>query len=150
MGTDAHPAAEDGFTMIELMVVVLIIGILVAIGLPTFLGARIRAQDRSAQSDIRNAFMAEKAFYADSVTYTTDSTQMTSIEAAIAYVAGDTPLTEGLVYLHFHPLPNEIFVSAKSASGTCFYLREADGGGARYGTSAGCGATDGQAYGSSW
>ena len=46
--------SEEGFTLIELMVVVLIIAILIAIAIPTFLGARQRAQDRAAQSDLRN------------------------------------------------------------------------------------------------
>ena len=46
---------EGGFTLIELMVVVLIIAILIAIAIPTFLGARTRAQNRAVQANLRNA-----------------------------------------------------------------------------------------------
>ena len=56
---------EQGFTLIELMVVVLIIAILIAIAIPTFLGAQDRARDRAAQSDLRNAFTAAKSIASD-------------------------------------------------------------------------------------
>ncbi|MGH2661710.1 MAG: prepilin-type N-terminal cleavage/methylation domain-containing protein [Actinomycetota bacterium] len=60
---------DRGFTLIELMVVVLIIAILIAIAIPTFLGLRERAQNRSAQSDVRNGLTAAKAFYTDNETF---------------------------------------------------------------------------------
>ena len=39
---------DEGFTLIELMVVVMIIAVLIAIAIPSFLGFRSSAQDRSA------------------------------------------------------------------------------------------------------
>jgi type IV pilus assembly protein PilA len=61
---------DKGFTLIELMVVVLIIAILIAIAIPTFLGLRERAQDRAAQAELRDGLTAAKAFYTDDETYT--------------------------------------------------------------------------------
>jgi type IV pilus assembly protein PilA len=51
---------DEGFTLIELMVVLLIIAILLAIAIPTFLGARNTANARSTQENLRNGLTAEQ------------------------------------------------------------------------------------------
>ena len=62
---------EDGFTLIELMVVVMILAILIVMGMPTFLGVRARFQDRAAQTDLRNAVLSARILYTDNATFAT-------------------------------------------------------------------------------
>jgi type IV pilus assembly protein PilA len=67
----AVDGAEAGFTLIELMVVLLIMAILLAIAIPTFLGVKTGAQDRAVQSNLTNGLTSAKAGYANGGTYQT-------------------------------------------------------------------------------
>jgi prepilin-type N-terminal cleavage/methylation domain-containing protein len=69
-------AARRGFTLIEAMIVMVIVGILAGIAIPKFNGTRRNAYIATMRSDLRNLVGAEELFYSDSGRYAADQTHL--------------------------------------------------------------------------
>ena len=121
---------DEGFTLIELMVVVMIIAVLIAIAIPSFLGFRSSAQDRSAQSELRNVLLAEKAFWLDNGDYTETAGDITAFEPN-AVVNADPTLG---VTLDLRDADSDIVCLTRTAdSGNTFSIWESSTAGTFYG-----------------
>jgi type IV pilus assembly protein PilA len=108
---------DKGFTLIELMVVVLIIAILIAIAIPTFLGLRERAQDRAAQAELRDGLTAAKAFYTDDETYTGfDVDAAEAIEPSLDWAGGEPGIESAA--------DNTVVLTQQSESETWFCIQD--------------------------
>jgi type IV pilus assembly protein PilA len=134
---------ERGFTLIELMVVVLIIAILIAIAIPTFLGARNRASDRAAQANLRNTLTAAKTSFTDNDNYSgANAAGLKAIEPSLSYQ--DTADVKGSKNVSvYHNAANDTFIAADYAndSQTCFYIKDVTASGTTFSKTTGNPAT---------
>ena len=121
---------DEGFTLIELMVVVLIIAILLAIAIPTFLGAQNKAKDRSAQSSLRNSLTLAKSANSDLQDYSNPAFfgTLDASEPTIDFVVGGTASLDPKTVSVYTPDANTFIAASWSKAGNCFYIKESSAG----------------------
>jgi type IV pilus assembly protein PilA len=143
---------EDGFTLIELMVVVLIIAILIAIAIPTFLGARQRAQDKAAQSSLRNGLTAAKTIFTDNEDYTSATpAALATTEPSLQFTGGANSSTAPKMVSVATPSDHQIVLASLSKSGKCFWMEDdTQGTGTSFNSTAGPACAAGTAPAAGW
>jgi prepilin-type N-terminal cleavage/methylation domain-containing protein len=72
-----------GFTLIEMLMVVVIIGILVTVMIPRFANTKEKALVVAMKSDLRNLAAAEEGYYYENSSYTSALTLMPSFQPTV-------------------------------------------------------------------
>jgi type IV pilus assembly protein PilA len=115
-----HKKGQKGFTLIELMIVIAIIGILAAIAIPQFTTYKQKGYNIAAKADLKNAYTAAQGYFSDNPAGTvTDPLLLTNGFTPTANVttAVGTGTQAGLTITSTHTASNPAVVYSVDANG---------------------------------
>lgn len=73
--------ARDGFTLVELLIVTVILGVLAAIGIPRYNQMRARSFMTTVASDLRNLAHQQEIYYNTQYTFASDLSELGGVES---------------------------------------------------------------------
>jgi prepilin-type N-terminal cleavage/methylation domain-containing protein len=100
---------NEGFTLVEILIIIAIIGLLAVIAIPQFIGYRSRAIDAQLKSDLRNAAVAVESYFTKNSVYPASVTEIESY--------GFHP-TDGVTLTITVMTPNSYSITAAKPGGT--------------------------------
>src|SRR5436853_6998770 len=113
------------------MLLVLRLGNLTPFAYPTLFRSRTRAQNRAAQSDLRNALVAAKTMYTDTSSYASadsSASGLTTVEPSLTYIATGSASTVATPSVSVSAAATTWAAARMSASGTCYYIKDVASG----------------------
>ena len=121
--------AENGFSLIELMAVILVMGILAGIALPNFLGQKEKAEDVAAKSHARSVVVALESCFTDTQSYelcdTLEELEATNSNPDVA-LTDDVERRAGAVSIT--ATDRTYTIAGYSSSGNKFVVEKGEGG----------------------
>jgi len=97
---------ENGFSLIELLIVVAIIGVLAAIAIPRMTESKVPAYDATAKADIKNAITAIEMYNIKNGTYPASESDLLSsgfsLSAGVTFDKYDLETNNGIQSIHMH------------------------------------------------
>ena len=127
--------SDAGFTLVEVMVVVVVLAVLVAIGLPMFMGAKVKAEERAAQAQLRTGLTAGLTYWTDGATFTAFDASCTAtpgecdvaedVEDSVAWVGAGPPAAHEISILF--AAGNNLLLVSRADSGGYFCLAQSTG-----------------------
>jgi type IV pilus assembly protein PilA len=100
---------NEGFTLVEILIIIVIIGLLAVIAIPQFISYRSRAIDAQLKSDLRNAAVAVESYFA----------KWSSYPASVAQIQGyGFQPTDGVTLTITVVTPNSYSITATKPGGT--------------------------------
>jgi type IV pilus assembly protein PilA len=121
------PTGDDGFTLVELLVVCLVIALLTAIALPTFLRQQGSAQDADAKSNARNLVSHVEECHATAEDYTKCDTVLELGTTGLPVVDG-APVADATVGVAAATAASFTVTAQSRHNSATFTIRRTSGG----------------------